>query len=151
MEFEDLRFDEGHCWVREDGEELVIGLTDYAQDELGEVIFVELPEVGAEVTRGEPFGSVESAKAVEDLIAPVSGTVTRRNDEVVDEPETINEDPYGAGWLIAVKPSEEYDPEELLTYEQYLATLDIEEEEEEEELDELDLEEDEDLLFDEDE
>jgi glycine cleavage system H protein len=150
MALEDLRFDEGHCWVREDGEELVIGITEYAQDELGEVIFVELPEVGAETARGEAFGSIESAKAVEDLIAPVNGTVTRRNDDAVDVPETVNEDPYGGGWLIAVKPKEDYAPDELLTYEQYLATLDIEEEEEEE-MEDLDLEEDEDLLFDEDE
>jgi glycine cleavage system H protein len=150
MNMDDLRFDEGHAWVREEGEELVIGISDYAQDELGEIIFVELPEVGTQITRGEPFGSIESAKAVEDLIAPVSGTVTRRNDEVIDEPKTINDDPYGEGWLIAVKPAEPYDPSELLTYEQYLSTLDIEEEEEEEEeedLDELDLEEEEDLFF----
>ncbi len=148
MELDDLRFDESHTWVRDEGEELVIGVTDYAQDELGEIIFVELPDVGTEITRGEAFGSIESAKAVEDLIAPVSGTVTRRNEDVLDEPETINEDPYGEGWLIAVKPSEEYNPSDLLTYEQYLATLELAEEEEE--VDELDLEdEDEDLYFDE--
>ena len=148
MELDDLRFDESHTWVRDEGEELVIGITDYAQDELGEIIFVELPDVGTEITRGEAFGSIESAKAVEDLIAPVSGTVTRRNEDVLDEPETINEDPYGEGWLIAVKPSEEYNPSDLLTYEQYLATLELAEEEEE--VDELDLEdEDEDLYFDE--
>ncbi len=149
MELDDLRFDESHTWVRDEGDELVIGITDYAQDELGEIIFCELPEAGTEVTRGEPFGSVESAKAVEDLVSPFSGKITRRNDEVVDAPETINEDPYGDGWLIAIKPTEEYDPNELLTYEQYLATLELVEDEEE--LEELDLEEDEDLFFDEDE
>lgn len=147
MEFDDLRFDESHTWVKDEGEELIIGISDYAQDELGEIIYVELPEVGTEITRGEPFGSVESAKAVEDLIAPVSGTVSRRNDEVIDEPETINEDPYGDGWLIAVKPSEEYDPSELLTYDQYMATLELAEEEEAEEIELED--EDEDLYFDE--
>ncbi len=150
MELDDLRFDESHTWVRDEGDELVIGITEYAQDELGEIIFCELPEVGTEITRGEPFGTVESAKAVEDLVAPLSGKVTRRNDDVVDAPETINEDPYGEGWLIAVKPSEEYDPNELLTYEQYMSTLELAEEEDED-LEELDLEEDEDLFFDEDE
>ncbi|MBC7288780.1 MAG: hypothetical protein H5T86_12240, partial [Armatimonadetes bacterium] len=117
----------------------------------GEIIFVELPEVGAEITRGEPFGSIESAKAVEDLIAPVSGVVTRRNDDVIDEPERINEDPYGDGWLIAVRPTEEYNPDELLTHEQYLATLELEEEEEEEELDDIELDEEEDMFLDEEE
>jgi len=150
MELDDLRLDESHTWVRDEGDELVIGITEYAQDELGEIIFCELPEVGTEITRGEPFGTVESAKAVEDLVAPLSGKVTRRNDDVVDAPETINEDPYGEGWLIAVKPSEEYDPNELLTYEQYMSTLELAEEEDED-LEELDLEEDEDLFFDEDE
>ena len=148
MNLDDYRFDEGHAWVREEGDELIIGISDYAQDELGEIIFVELPEVGTEIKRGEPFGSVESAKAVEDLIAPVSGVVTRRNDEVIDEPERINEDPYGEGWLIAVKPSEDYNPDDLLTHEQYLATLELEEEEE---ADELDLEDEDDLFLDEDE
>jgi glycine cleavage system H protein len=150
MELDDLRFDEGHTWVRDEGDELVIGITDYAQDELGEIIFCELPEVGTEITRGDPFGTVESAKAVEELIAPLSGRVTRRNDEAIDAPETINEDPYGEGWLIAVKPSEEYDPSELLTYEQYMATLELAEEEDED-LEELDIDEDEDIFFDEDE
>ncbi len=148
MDLDDLRFDEGHCWVREEGDELIIGITDYAENELGDILFVELPEPGTHITRGEAFGSIESAKAVEDLIAPVSGVVTRRNDEVIDEPETINEDPYGDGWLIAVKPDEDYNPDELLTYEQYKATLELEEEEEEEEYDELDLEDEEDLFFD---
>ncbi|MCD6351677.1 MAG: glycine cleavage system protein GcvH [Armatimonadetes bacterium] len=146
MELDDLRFDESHTWVRDEGNEVVIGITDYAQDELGEIIFCELPEVGAEIKRGEAFGSVESAKAVEDLIAPISGVVTRRNDEVVDAPETINEDPYGEGWLLAVKPSEEYDPNELLTYEQYLASLELAEEDDDYE--DLDLEEDDELFLD---
>jgi glycine cleavage system H protein len=149
MDVDDLRFDEGHCWVREEGEDLVVGISDYAQDELGEIIFVELPEIGAEVTRGEPFGSIESAKAVEDLIAPVTGTVTRRNDEAIDAPETINEDPYGAGWLVAVKTKEAFNPDELLTYEQYMATLELEEEEEE--LEDMDMDEDEELFFEEEE
>ncbi len=149
MDVDDLRFDEGHCWVREDGEDLVVGISDYAQDELGEIIFVELPELGADVVRGEPFGSIESAKAVEDLIAPVTGTVTRRNDEAIDAPETINEDPYAAGWLVAVKSKEAYAPDDLLTYEQYMATLELEEEEEE--LEELEMEEDEELFFEEEE
>lgn len=149
MDVDDLRFDEGHCWVREESEDLVVGISDYAQDELGEIIFVELPEIGGEVTRGEPFGSIESAKAVEDLIAPVTGTVTRRNDESIDAPESINEDPYGGGWLIAVKPKEAFNPDDLLTYEQYTATLELDEDDED--IEDMDIDDDEELFFDEEE
>ena len=80
---EELRYHEGHAWVRQDGDELTVGLTQYAVDEMGEIIFVELPEEGTEIERDEPYGSIESAKAVEDLVAPVSGEVVRRNDSVV--------------------------------------------------------------------
>jgi glycine cleavage system H protein len=133
MDLSELRFDEGHTWVRDEGKELIIGITDYAQEQLGEIIFVELPEPGTRIMRDDPFGSIESAKAIEDLIAPVNGEVIRRNDDVVDEPETINEDPYGEGWLIAVKPDEDTDLKKLLTYEQYQKHLEILESEEEEE------------------
>jgi len=126
---EELRYHEGHAWVRQDGDELTVGLTQYAVDEMGEIIFVELPEEGAELERDEPYGSVESAKAVEDLIAPVSGEVVRRNDAVVDAPETINEDCYGEGWLIVVRSDEE-NTENLLTAGEYRSHIDEDEDEE---------------------
>jgi glycine cleavage system H protein len=139
---EDLRYHEGHAWVREDGEELTIGISQYASDEMGEIIFAELPEEGTEIERDEPYGSVESAKAVEDLIAPVSGVVVRRNDAVIDAPETVNDDPYTDGWLIVVKADDDSGLDNLLTAEEYRAHVGEPEaeadgeEEEEEELDE---------------
>ena len=84
MDLDDLKFHEAHTWVRQEGEELVIGITDFAQEQLGDLVFIELPEVGANLEADDPFGSIESPKAVEDLIAPVTGQVTRRNDEAVD-------------------------------------------------------------------
>jgi len=139
---EELRYHEGHAWVREDGEELTIGVTMYAADEMGEVIFAELPEEGTEIERDEPYGSVESAKAVEDLVAPVSGVVLRRNEAVIDAPDTINDDPYTDGWLIVVRADEDGGLDSLLTAEEYRAhvgapdteedTAEAEEEEEEE-------------------
>lgn len=148
MDLSELRFDEGHTWVRDEGKELIIGITSYAQEQLGDVIFVELPEPGARIVRDDPFGSIESAKAIEDLVAPVNGEVTRRNDDVVDEPETVNEDPYGEGWLIAVKPDDDTDLSKLLTYEQYQKHVEILESEDED--DDFD-DEDEDDYVDEDE
>jgi len=149
---EELKYHEGHAWVREDGEELTIGISQYAADEMGEIIYADLPEEGTQIERDEPFGSIESAKAVEDLIAPVSGTVIRRNDAVLDAPETVNEEPYGDGWLIVVRPDEDAGLDSLLSAEEYRAHVgaseideDVEEEEEEEE------EEDEEFDFDEDE
>lgn len=149
---EELRYHEGHAWVRDDGEELTIGISQYAADEMGEIIFADLPEEGTQIERDEPYGSIESAKAVEDLIAPVSGTVVRRNEAVIDAPETVNEEPYGDGWLIVVRPDDDSGLDSLLSAEEYRAHVgapdtDEEEEEEEEEEDE----EDEDFDFDEDE
>jgi glycine cleavage system H protein len=135
MDLSELRFDEGHAWVKDEGKELIIGITEYAQEQLGDIIFVELPEPGAHIERDDPFGSIESAKAIEDLVAPISGEVLRRNDEVLDAPETINEDSYSEGWLIAVKPDEGTDISKLLTWEQYqkhLELLDSEESDDEE-------------------
>lgn len=149
---DELRYHEGHAWVREDGEELTIGVSQYASDEMGEVIFAELPEEGTELERDEPYGSIESAKAVEDLIAPVSGTVVRRNEAVLDAPETINDEPYGEGWLIVVRAEEDGGLDSLLSAEEYRAHVgapDAEEAAEEEE--EEEVEEDEELGFDEDE
>ena len=109
MEFtfpDDLRYAESHEWVATRDETVRIGISDFAQDELGDVVFVELPAEGDELDRGSSFGVVESIKAVSDLYAPVAGTVTATNEDLLDQPELINEDPYGDGWLVELNPHE---------------------------------------------
>jgi glycine cleavage system H protein len=111
MEFpDDLKYTREHEWARSRDGKIVIGITDFAQDQLGDVVYVELPDVGDEVKKGESFGVVESTKAVSELFAPVSGKVVEVNDPLTEAPEAINEDPYEEGWMIAVAPS---DPKEL--------------------------------------
>lgn len=101
---EDLRYSSEHEWARLEGDDLVrVGITDYAQDQLGDVVYVDLPTPGAKVDRGQPFGEVESTKSVSDLYAPVSGTVEERNDELDDRPELVNQEPYDGGWMIAIR------------------------------------------------
>lgn len=106
----ELKYSREHEWVRVEGNKATVGITDFAQHELGDVVFVELPVKGAAVTAGKGFSVVESVKAVSDIYAPVSGTVTAVNDALTDAPETINEDPYGAGWIAVIEMS---DPGEL--------------------------------------
>ncbi len=119
MEFrEELKYSKSHEWVKEEGEEVVLGLTDYAQSELGDLVFVNLPEEGDEVTVGEPFADVESVKAVSDVYSPVSGVISEINEELLDTPEAINEAPYDA-WFVRVK--EITDTEELLDAAAYQA------------------------------
>lgn len=103
---EGLYYSENDLWASVEDGKVRIGLTDYAQKQLKEIVFVELPGVGSEVTQGEAFGAVESVKAVSDLVAPVSGAVLEQNDEIEGSPEKINEDPYGEGWVIVVDPSD---------------------------------------------
>ncbi|MEE6260051.1 glycine cleavage system protein GcvH [Plantactinospora sonchi] len=104
---EDLRYTAEHEWVAGDGSGPVrVGITHFAQDALGDIVYVQLPEEGATVEAGESFGEVESTKSVSELYAPVSGTVVARNDQLVDTPEVINTDPYGAGWLVQLAPSD---------------------------------------------
>lgn len=107
---EELKYTNDHEWAHEEGDVLVIGITDYAQDSLGEIVYIELPSEGDEITKGDPFGAVESTKAVSDLYAPVSGDVVEVNEVLLDSPELINSDPYGEAWMIKVKV---YDPGEL--------------------------------------
>jgi glycine cleavage system H protein len=107
---DDLRYHPEHDWAKVDGDEATFGITWYAQDSLGEVVFFEPPEIGATVTKDEPYTEVESVKAVSDVIAPLSGEVTAVNDSAGEKPELINTDPYGDGWMIKVKLS---DPGEL--------------------------------------
>jgi glycine cleavage system H protein len=120
---DDLLYHEEHDWARVDGEEATFGITWYAQDALGEVVFFEVPKVGASVKRGEPYAEVESVKAVSDVIAPLSGEVTAVNDALSETPEKINEDPYGDGWLVKVKLSDSSETESLLDAAAYQATL----------------------------
>jgi len=115
----DRRYLESHEWTTADGETVRIGITDFAQDELGDVVFVELPAAGDEVTNDEEFGVVESIKAVSDLVSPVSGTVTAVNEALFDAPELVNEDPYGEGWMIEVEPSSEDAFDDLLSADEY--------------------------------
>lgn len=120
---EELLYSKSHEWVKEEGEEMVIGLTDYAQSELGDLVFVNLPEEGDELTVGEAFADVESVKAVSDVYAPVAGTVSGINEELLDAPEKINEAPYEA-WLVRVKDVTE--KEALLSAEEYQAFVESE-------------------------
>ncbi len=111
----DRRYLESHEWALETDDGVRVGITDFAQDELGDVVFVELPAVGDEVTQEVDFGVIESIKAVSDLYAPVSGTVTAINEELFDAPELVNEDPFGEGWMLEIEPDDEAELEALLS------------------------------------
>jgi glycine cleavage system H protein len=120
----ELKYSKEHEWLKvEEGGRARIGITDFAQSELGDIVFVELPEVGDEVTAGEPFGSVESVKTVSELYAPVSGKVVEVNDALGDSPENVNTSPYGDGWMIVVEMSDPSQVDQLLTAEQYKETI----------------------------
>lgn len=115
----ELRYSEEHEWVKVEGERVRVGITDFAQHELGDIVFVELPEVGDEVTVNEPFGSVESVKTVSELYAPISGKVVEVNEDLNDSPEFVNESPYEKAWMIVVELSNSSELDELMTSEQY--------------------------------
>jgi glycine cleavage system H protein len=116
---DDLKYHREHDWARIDGDEAVLGITWFAQDSLGELVHYEAPEEGATVTRDTPYGEVESVKAVSDVIAPLSGEVVEVNAKVVDAPETVNEDPYGDGWLIRIRLSDPSEANSLLDVDAY--------------------------------
>jgi len=116
-----LQYTKEHEWIRFDGQHAYIGITDFAQSELGDIVFVELPEVGDEVRAGDTFGTVESVKTVSDLFAPVSGRVVQINDALADNPEKVNEEPYDTGWMIVVEVSA--DPLDLLSAAEYAALI----------------------------
>jgi glycine cleavage system H protein len=118
---DDRRYTKEHEWAKEEGGRVLIGITDYAQDQLGDVVFVGLPDSGADVEAGKPLGEVESTKSVSDVYSPVSGKVVEKNGEVEDNPELINTDPYGRGWLVAVEGSAAGDG--LLSAEEYEAFI----------------------------
>ena len=120
----DYRYTKDHEWIKVEGSIGTIGITDYAQHELGDVVFVELPKVGAEIRAGQSFGTVESVKAVSEIFAPVSGTVTETNSALADAPEKINQDPHDAAWLIKVKLADPKEAQSLMdtaAYETYIA------------------------------
>ena len=119
----DLRYSSEHTWARRDGDRITVGITDFAQEELGEVLFLELPAVGRAVSAGESFGVVESVKAVSDLFAPVSGTVAAVNPRLDEAPELVNQAPYGDGWMITLEAYDPADWQVLLSADDYRTTL----------------------------
>jgi glycine cleavage system H protein len=114
-----LKYTKEHEWIRVEDDLAIIGITDYAQDALGEVVYIELPSEGDEITKGEPFGAVESTKSVSDLYAPISGEVVEVNETLLDSPEAINEDPYGEGWMVRVKLYDLGELEDLMDSDEY--------------------------------
>ena len=143
---EGLKYSKEHEWVLVEGNVAIIGITEYAQQELGDIVYVELPEVGEKVVKDDPFGVVESVKAVSDVYAPVGGTVLEANDALPDGPETVNDDPYGDGWMIKVEMNDKDDLKDLMSaeeYAEYVAQQKGEDEEEDEEEREDDDEEEE--------
>ena len=111
---EDLKYTKEHEWVRREGDIVYIGITDYAQDQLGDIVFVDIPTVGETLDANEVFGTIEVVKTVSDLFLPISGEILEDNEAVEDNPELVNEDPYGEGWLIKVQPTNEADFDDLL-------------------------------------
>ncbi len=118
-----LKYSKEHEWVATEGHVATVGLTDHAQDQLGEIVYLELPSVGDKVSKDDPFGVVESVKAVSDIYAPVSGKVVEINEDLPESPEVVNEDPYGDGWLIKVEMNDPSDLDELMDSEEYEALL----------------------------
>jgi glycine cleavage system H protein len=125
MEFpEELKYSKEHEWVLVEGNVAIIGITDYAQEQLGDIVFVELPGIGDKATKDEAFSVVESVKAVSDVYAPVSGTVLEVNDDLPDSPDMLNEDPYGDGWMVKIEMADKSDLDDLMTaaeYEEFVA------------------------------
>ena len=120
---DDLKYHAEHDWARIDGDEATLGITWYAQDQLGELVYFDPPEVGATVTKDQPYAEIESVKAVSDVVAPLSGTVTEVNEALADAPETVNEDPYGDGWLVKVKLSDASEVDDLMDASTYEGSL----------------------------
>jgi len=115
----DRRYTTEHEWIKAEGEHYVVGITAFAQDQLGDIVYVELPKVGDHLEAGQPFGVIESVKTASDLYAPVSGEVVEVNAELTDQPQVVNDDPYASGWMIKLRPADATQVEQLLTAEQY--------------------------------
>jgi glycine cleavage system H protein len=123
-----LRYSKEHEWVSMEEAIATVGITDHAQEQLGEIVFIELPAVGDKVSKDDPFGVVESVKAVSDIYAPISGTVVAVNEDLPESPEIVNEDPYGDGWLIKVKLSDSADLDDLMDSDEYAEMVESEKE-----------------------
>ena len=124
MNPDDRRYTEEHEWVKIDGDRVTVGITDYAQDALGDVVYVDLPATGTRVESGQPFGEVESTKSVSDLFAPLSGTIAERNSALESNPELVNSDPYGEGWMVVLQVDDTSAIDEMMTAEAYAALTD---------------------------
>ncbi|MDI6812724.1 MAG: glycine cleavage system protein GcvH [Desulfitobacteriaceae bacterium] len=123
MNPKDLKYSKDHDWARVEGNVVTLGITDHAQESLGDVVFVEIPAVGATVTAGQSYGTVESVKAVSDIVAAVSGKVIAVNEAIIDAPDTLNQDPYGAGWLVRVEATDQSAMDAMMNAEEYDAYL----------------------------
>jgi glycine cleavage system H protein len=121
------KYQETHEWVRKEGDVIVCGITDHAQDSLSDVVYVELPEVGVTYSKGDVFGVIESVKAASDLYMPMGGEIVEVNEALEDEPEIVNGDPFGAGWMIKFKPSDSGEWDSLISGEEYQASVEAEE------------------------
>jgi len=117
----DCRYTKEHEWVRDDGDVVRVGITDFAQEQLGDVVYVDLPAVGSEVDKDQAFGEVESTKSVSDLYAPVSGVIRERNEDLEDRPELVNEEPYGQGWMVTIEPRDRGELDSLMDVDAYKA------------------------------
>ena len=120
---EDVKYTDDHEWAKANGDAIRIGISDYAQDQLGDIVFVELPDVGSTFDKGEEFGTVESVKAVSELYMPISGEITAINEALADEPELVNSDPYGGGWMIELKAGDAAELDGLKSKAEYLDML----------------------------
>ena len=115
----ELLYTEEHEWVNDENDDTIIGITDFAQSQLGDIIFLELPDIGDKIIAGEPFGEVEAVKTVSELYAPVNGTVIEINNDLEDSPDKVNQDCYGEGWIIKIKSDEKIEKENFLNYQDY--------------------------------
>lgn len=120
---EELKYTKEHEWVRLDGDVAYIGITDYAQEQLGDIVFVDVPSIGEKLEAGEVFGTIEVVKTISDLFLPVAGEILEQNETLEEKPELVNQDPYGAGWIIKIKPAADADFDSLLDYKEYKKTV----------------------------
>lgn len=120
---ENVRYSKDHEWARPDGQLFVVGISDYAQDQLGDIVFVELPEIGSQIKRNDEFGSVESVKAVSELYMPIGGEVVEINNNLEDSPELVNTKPYEDGWMVKIKPADTGEFDQLMDQKSYISSL----------------------------
>jgi len=120
---DDVHYAESHEWARDEEDTVVVGVNDYAQDQLGDIVFVELPEIGDTFEKGEEFGTLESVKAVSEIYMPVTGKITATNETLADEPELVNQEPYNSGWLIEIEPDDPDEIQALMTSSEYMEML----------------------------